>query len=539
MKTLLVGINSKFIHPNLSIRYLQANCDFDVAIKEFTIKDNIEYIYKEIISLTPNLVGISVYIWNIELVKVLISKIKTNNPNIEILLGGPEVSYEFDYLFENPRVDYIIRNEGEIAFNRLLHAIIEKTSLTAVPNLSFVKDNKIIHTSSKDILDLNLIKNPLSTLNDDYSHKIAYLELSRGCPFHCAYCLASLEKNVRFFEIERVKNDIVNLYKHGARTFKFLDRTFNIREDLAIELLDFIFQNTFDSAIFQFEINADILTEAFIQHMNELCPPNKIRFEIGIQSTNDLVNSAVDRRQDTQKLLHNIKELKKGNVIMHLDLIAGLPYEDLVSFKNTFDTVFLLYADELQLGFLKLLKGTKLFYNQYLHDYQVDKTSPYELLCNKYLSEKDLDKIHLVEDMLNIFWNKGFMNTSLELITNNLKSPFEFFYDLGLSFISKGLEIHRYQLFEIFQFIEEYISNEEYISEIRLDYLKYHKVKPKIYWDSIKNRNEILRNFQDDNPEYNIDSLYKYSIVTKYRNGYLIVVYFPNKTDLIKITNFR
>ncbi len=534
MKTMLVAINSKFIHPNLAIRYLQANCDFDVLINEYTIKDSIEYIYKDTMIQSPKLIGFSVYIWNIEIIKELIMLFKKRNPEILILLGGPEVSYESDYLFKDYSIDYIIYNEGEIAFNKLLHALIEKTNIENVENLKYMQDGKIKQNHSLDITDLDSLKNPYFTVSEDYSHKIAYLELSRGCPYKCAYCLASLEKNVRFFNIARVKSDIVKLYDNGARTFKFLDRTFNIREDLAIELLEYIYQNDFDGAVFQFEINADILSDNFIDYLNNNCPSNKIRFEIGIQSTNDIVNSAVNRRQNTDRLLNNIRELSKGNVIMHLDLIAGLPYEDLNSFIKTFNTVFKLYGDELQLGFLKLLKGTQLYYEAEKYGYSINRKAPYELNSNQFISSEDLETIHIVEEMLNIYWNKGFIKHSIRLLTENHNSPFHFFLELGRLYLKEGLSYHRYQLHDIFAFLEKYTSEEKYVNEIRYEYLRYHSIKPKIYWENKVNRNDILRDFHSQNKDYKIDSLYKYAVVIRYNDGYIIAVYTPDNTQFIK-----
>ena len=316
MKTVLIGINSKYIHPNIAIRYLKANCDLDVDLLEFTIKDNLSKIYQTIMDSNPNILAFSVYIWNVEIIKKLLTKIKQNGKNITVILGGPESSYESDIYFFQYNVNYIIINEGEIAFNELLKALSFNYSLKNIPNLKYIENGIIKQNKIIDIVNLNDLRDPYDIDLDNHRHKIAYLELSRGCPFHCTYCLASLDNGVRFFSIDRVKNNIVKLYKKGARTFKFLDRTFNVKEHLAKDLLKYIIDNQFKDAIFQFEVNADILSEDFIDFVNKTCPPNKIRFEIGIQSTNDLVNKAVSRRQNTSKLLHNIRELKKGNIII-------------------------------------------------------------------------------------------------------------------------------------------------------------------------------------------------------------------------------
>ncbi len=535
MKTVLIGINSKYIHPNIAIRYLKANCDFPVDIVEFTIKDDISKIYQAILDLNPNILAFSVYIWNVEIIKLLLTKIRGNNKEITIILGGPESSYESDIFFLQYKVNFIIINEGEIAFNELLKVIFKNNSLENIPNLRYIENGVIKQNSISDISNLNNLIDPYNIELDNHQHKIAYLELSRGCPFHCTYCLASLDKGVRFFSTERVKNNIDKLYKKGARTFKFLDRTFNIREDLAKEILNYIIENRFKDAIFQFEINADILSDEFIDYINEIVPPNKIRFEIGIQSTNDLVNKAVSRKQNTSKLLHNIRKLKKGNIVMHLDLIAGLPYEDFNSFKNTFNEAFRLYGDELQLGFLKLLKGTKLFYQKKQFNYSIDSKAPYEIIDNKFITKDELEVIHIVEEALNIYWNKGFLNHSIKLITEDDASPFDFFYNLGKLFLEKNKLFHRYQLTDVFQILEIFVGYNKHIYDIRYDYLKHHKIKPKIYWDNLVPKNKIIRKFHESNLNYNIDSLYKYSIVISNYSGYILAIYYPNKTEFHKI----
>ena len=535
MKTVLVGINSKYIHPNLAIRYLKANCDFPVDIKEFTIKDSKEYIYNNIIEAKPDILGFSVYIWNVEIIKSLLFRLKSEASEIKIVLGGPEVSYDSDEMFNDYSIDYIIANEGEIAFNQLLHALNDHTNLDHIANLRYVKDGAVIKNLSKEITDLNRLNNPYAIDMQDYKNKISYLELSRGCPYHCSYCLASLEKNVRFFDVSRVKEDILWLYNQGARIFKFLDRTFNIREDLAMNLLTFIFDNEFKDAIFQFEINADLLSETFIDNLNRRCPPNKIRFEIGIQSVNPIVNLAVERKQNTEKLIYNILKLKQGHVVMHLDLIAGLPFETLDSFKHTFDTIFRLYGEELQLGFLKILKGTKLSKTQGKYGYDVFETAPYEIKRNDVLSSEDMQIIHSVEEMLNIYWNKNFMNRAMIDITRKLESPFEFFWQLSNQFKLDEIDPHRYQLYEIFETLERFVKKKSEIDLIRYDYLSYHKIKPKIYWQQRIKKNEILRVFRERNPKYKIDDLYKYGVVIRFKRGYLLTIYDPYEKEMIEI----
>ena len=531
MKVELIGINSKYIHTNLAIRYLKVNCEYPVTIKEFTIKDSIDKIINGIMDTDPDIIGFSVYIWNVELIKTILDIIKTKYNNKTIILGGPEVSYEYNEYLENGVADYIIFNEGEITFNKLIDALDNNRDIKDIPNLSYYIDNNIIRNRAQEIQSLNELKNPYKLDNEDIKNKIQYIELSRGCPYQCSYCMASLEKVVRFFDIHRVKEDIKYLYAKGAKTFKFLDRTFNLKAALALDIYRFVIENDFSNAIFQFEINGDILKEEVLDYLVKNAPPNRIRFEIGIQSTNDFVNLSVDRQQDNGKLFDNIQILNNSNVDMHLDLIAGLPYEDYNSFKNTLNTAFKLYAKELQLGFLKLLKGTKLYYQSKEFAYRVHDKAPYELIDNNFIKKEELHKIHIVEEALEIYWNKGFLNRSIKLITENLDSPFDFFLDLGNHFLEKNQSFHRYQLYDIFITLESYLG-ERYKYDIRYDYLNYNNIKPKIYWDNQIKKNDIIRLFSAENPCYNIDTLYKYSVVTEYNDDYLIVLYLPNKKEM-------
>lgn len=532
MKVILVGINSKYIHANLAIRYLKVNCDYPVTIKEFTIKDSIHKIIDNILVDNPDVIAFSVYIWNIELIKEILKVLKADYPDKRIILGGPEVSYEFGDFLKDNLTDFIIYNEGEIAFNELIFSLANNSKIDNIPNLAYLSDNKVTVNKSSEILDLNKLKNPYKLENEDYINKIQYVELSRGCPYNCAYCMASLEKKVRFFNIQRVKEDITYLYNKGARTFKFLDRTFNIKTETALNIYKFIIKDEFKGAIFQFEINGDILKPEVMDFLIHNCPVKRIRFEIGIQSTNHIVNEAVDRHQDTKKLFDNIKKMSLSNVDMHLDLIAGLPYSDYSTFKKTFNSVFKLYAKELQLGFLKLLKGTKLYYQTKKYKYKVQPLSPYEMIENQFITKDELEKIHIVEEALEIYWNKGFLNKSIELITNNIDSPFDFFLSLGNFFLENNTSFHRYQLSDVFSTLEKFLDYNDYIYDVRYDYFRHHPIKPKIYWDNTIRKNDIIREFHTLNPSYNIDKLYKYGVVTKYKQDFLLVFYFVNKKEI-------
>lgn len=543
LKTLLVGINSKFIHINMAIRYLKSNCDFPVDFVEFTIKDKIEAITKSIIDKNYDVIGFSCYIWNIKMIKSIAKQVKKVKPSSTIIFGGPETSYDNEeYLLEGI-ADYIIINEGELAFNQLMRVLHNKNDIRNVDNLKYLQSNSVKVNQLSNIKNLNSLKSPYF-FEEDIVHiknKVQYLELSRGCPYSCTYCLASLEKGLRFFDIDYVFSVIDYLVKNGAKTIKFLDRSFNANKILALDFFKRLVEKDYENTIFQFEINGDVLHQEIIDYLKDNLKSNYIRFELGIQSTNPLVNLAIKRKQNTKTLIENIKQLQNSQIILHLDLIAGLPFEDLNSFKQTFHQIFCLFPSELQLGFLKLLKGTSIRDDAKIHQIRYDEEPPYQIIDNQYISKNDLETIHLVEEMLNIYWNQGFMNNSIKTIVTYWENFFDFFDELGQFHLDNGLSFSRYQLSELFVNLINFLKQKQMLTSaiddsLKLDYLQYNKIKPKIYWDKNIDKNNILRNFFELNKDFSIDNLYKYGLVTSYANGYLITIFSP-KTKVIYYFN--
>jgi anaerobic magnesium-protoporphyrin IX monomethyl ester cyclase len=544
LKNLLIAINSKFIHTNTAIRYLKANCSFSVEILEFTIKDEVSKIIQEIIERKPEIIGFSCYIWNIEIIEQISLSIKLKLKNCIIIFGGPEVSYEYDeYLLKN-YADYIVINEGEETFDLLLKSISDKTNLDIIPNLAYIKENEITKTPIKQIQNLDKLKSPYYLDEDikNIPNKIQYVELSRGCPYRCSYCLASLEKGLRFIQTESIFEHLDYLNIKGAKTIKFLDRSFNANKSVAYNFFKTLIDKDYQNTIFQFEINGDILDESLIDLLAQKCKPNYIRFELGIQSTNEKVNLAVNRKQNTTKLIKSITQLLKTNVILHLDLIAGLPFEDLASFKNTFNEIFNLHAKELQLGFLKLLKGTKLKKEADIHNYEYSNKPPYEIVKDKYISQEELTLIHHVEIMLDIYWNKGFMNESIIRIISHFNDPFDFFLKIYDYYQSNNLSFKRYQLYDLFINLMAFINYNgikelEILDELKFNYLSFHKIKPKVFWKDSINKQAILRELFSVDSSYNLDKLYKYSTVTTYKDGYLISLYYPKAHEHLYFAN--
>lgn len=531
MDILLVAINAKYIHTNNAVRLLKANSRFTCEYIDFTIHDDLTLMRDKILSSNPKIIGFSCYIWNIELIKSLVKRIKETS-NIPIILGGPEVSYDAPYFLKTLDVDVIIKGEGEAVFDSVISDLLENKPLTASESVCFYRDKSIVNKPIGMIKNLDTLKSPYY-FKEDLNHiskRIAYIESSRGCPFKCSYCLSSLEKGVRFLNTETVKEDILYLLNQGAKTFKFLDRTFNASKHM-IPILDFIIKNATPDAVFQFEITGDILDERILDYIHKHAKKGLFRFEIGIQSTNNLTNKLVDRIQDNEKLFSIIKTIQAHDIIdLHLDLIAGLPKEDLVSFKETFNTVYRLNAKELQLGFLKMLRGTKIRNQADLYGYHYHDSAPYEIISNDYLSDIDIDIIKAVEETLNVFHNKGFFKDIIFTLASQ-SNPFDFFYQLNLYARNASIDFHRYQLHELYKVLEAFITHQELpnhtIDQLRLEYLKRAKVKPHLYFDVVKDKTlkqSIFENL-DGNHTLTQNEFFKHTVIYQSNNKYHIFYY--------------
>ncbi|GHH98410.1 hypothetical protein AM1BK_19530 [Neobacillus kokaensis] len=341
--------------------------------------------------------------------------------------------------------------------------------------------------------------------------RVTYIETSRGCPFSCQFCLSSIEVGVRYFDREKIKEDIRYLMEHGAKTIKFVDRTFNISRSYAMEMFRFLIDEHLPGTVFQFEITADIMRPEVIEFLNQEAPKGLFRFEIGVQSTNDYTNELVKRKQNFEKLKRTVTMVKEGNKIdQHLDLIAGLPEEDYASFRKTFNDVFEMRPEELQLGFLKMLRGTGVRIRAAEQEYVYMDHSPYEILSNNVLSFDDIVRIKQVEDVLEKYWNDHRMDTTVEfLVTNVFPSPFDFFQEFGSYWDEQGWSRIGHQLEDLYRrlysFLEKKAVKElEVISGLmKYDYLRNHKYKPrKPWWQPSFNKSERSAIYKQviDNP---------------------------------------
>lgn len=526
MKVQLIGINSKYIHPANGVFQLVSNSNYPVTYFEATIKDPLEDILSKIED-DLDLIGLSVYIWNVNKISALIPLIKEKYPNLKILIGGPESYFRSDYFLGELGCDYLINNEGEESFNELLGYLEGRCDIKDVSNLFYKVNNTIKFTYTR-LPDITKIKHDYSLIKD-FKNRVCYLETSRGCFFKCSYCMASLETKVRFFDNDKVKQEIKYLMDMGAKTIKFLDRSFNVNKKYMLDILNYLVQIDNHYTVFQFEIVGDLLDDEVISFITNNIRPGYLRFEIGIQSVNNSTTKAVCRRQNFEKLSSNIQRIK-NNVTIHADLIAGLPFENLESFKQTFNKSYLIFVDELQLGFLKELKGTKISNEKDLHDYVFDSQSPYEVISNKYITPSELAIIHQAEEGLEKYHNKGNFKKTMDYLFNTCKlDPFETFRELYLN-SNCNLRINHDQVsLNLFNSLKDKAEvNPEYLLYlIKQDYLEKYNVRPKIWWENNierSERNELYKQFAMTY-NLNIDTLFNYGRLEKYNNEYYLIIY--------------
>lgn len=535
MKALITTLNSKYVHTNLAIRYLKAQVEdiLDIKLKEFTINTNLNYILKKIYEEKADLIIFSTYIWNLEETLKISRSLKKIKKDIKILLGGPEVSFEEkDLLLKNDCIDYIIRGEGEFTFKEFIKAYSKGESLSNIKGLTYKLDDKIIQNEDRELIkDLDLIKSPYINIDkDEYKNKIIYYETSRGCPFNCEYCLSSTLDGIRFFSLDRVKSDIKNLIKSGVKQIKFIDRTFNIEKNRVLELLDFLIEIDDGNINYHLEIAAHVLSKEIIDRL-KYARKGLFQFEIGVQSTNEQTLREIGRYQDFNKLKENVLKIKSyGNIHQHLDLIAGLPYENYESFKKSFNDVFNLDVGHVQLGFLKVLKGTKIKEKEVLHGFLYRDYPTYEILQTKYIKYKELEKLKEVEEIVEIYWNSKNFNTSLRFIINNLykNNPFLFFDEFSLYFKNKDyfdISLGINKLYEILLDYFELNLLEKFDS--KMDYIDLFKDLLKFDYMTLGKKNKIPKIFNKIDIEGYKDCCHKFL-----KDIYNLEKYLKDKIDV-------
>ncbi|MGI6451920.1 MAG: B12-binding domain-containing radical SAM protein [Syntrophomonadaceae bacterium] len=432
MKVLLTTLNAKYIHSCLALYYLKRNCQGPWAIetKEFSINDNLNHVMEEVYFFNPDVLCFSCYIWNIEEIRQLARDFKQVRPQTIIVFGGPEISFDAEpFLKENTFVDIIVRGEGEITLSNLLRCLYYKQDLANVKGITYRQKAKVRENPDQEVvINLDDIQAPYGEDNMPSNDQVIYYETSRGCPFNCTYCLSAISSPIRFFSLDRVKKDLSWLISKKPRKIKFVDRTFNCHEPRAMEIMKYLLEQD-SSTRFHFEICADLLSDEMMSFLRTV-PPGVFEFEIGVQSTLGEALRAVNRRSHWQRLQENIKKLSSfNNIHLHLDLIAGLPFEAYADFAVSFNDVYNLQPHVIQLGFLKILKGSPLSREAAQHGYLWQSRPPYQVLSNKYITYEQLVKLAHIEDLVERYYNSGGMkNTLAFLIKNQLKGDaFSFF----------------------------------------------------------------------------------------------------------------
>ena len=443
MKILLAACNAKYIHSNLAVYDLQAYASEytdHIILKEYTINQQKDDIMRDIYLEHPDVVCVSCYIWNISFVKELMADLAKILPDADFWAGGPEVSYDAEkFLSENPEFTGVMVGEGEETFQELSGYYVKKNpeKLENIIGICYRDGEKIIHNGWRQIMDLSSIPFIYKDLSE-FKNRIIYYESSRGCPFSCSYCLSSVDKKLRFRDIEMVKKELQFFIDHKVPQVKFVDRTFNCKHDHAMAIWKYI--NDHDNGVtnFHFEISADLLREEELQEMSTM-RPGLIQLEIGVQSTNPDTIKAIHRTMDFEKLKGIVDRIHSfGNIHQHLDLIAGLPYEDYDSFRNSFNDVYALKPQQLQLGFLKVLKGSHMM--EMCREYGIvyKNREPYEVLSTKWLDYDHVLKLKNVENMVEVYYNSGQFQKTLKYAESFFPDAFSIYEGLGIFYMEKG-----------------------------------------------------------------------------------------------------
>lgn len=482
MKILLTALNSKFVHSNLAVRYLKAftkDMNYQCKIREFSINDREEKILEEMIKERPNVVAFSTYIWNIEMIRRLSNLIKLVDESIEIVYGGPEVSYDSQNILKELNGEYIIEGEGEKTYREFIEYKLGERDIQSIRGLYYKVNGEVYSNGKRPLMNMSEIVFPYEE-NENLDNKIVYYEASRGCPFNCKYCLSSTVHGVRFLDVDRVKKELQYFIDKEVRLVKFVDRTFNCNHKFTMAIWEFLINQETETQ-FHFEISADILKEAELELLRK-APKDRFQFEVGVQTTNDEVLNKINRFVNFSDIKEKVDELLKiRNIKQHLDLIAGLPGEDYNSFKKSFNDVYSIAPEEIQLGFLKLLRGSSMREEAEEYGMKYSPYPPYEILKTKDISYEELIKLKKVEEMVDKYYNSQKFNNIIKYFVNKFDTPFDFYYELGDYFDKKGYfnrNIGNSEYYRVFlDFNMEILKEDNFILKeiLRYDYLNFNK----------------------------------------------------------------
>lgn len=502
-KVILAALNAKYIHSNLALRYLSRfqnnNQKHHVETMEFTINQRLDFIAEELFRKQPDVVLFSCYIWNVEMLRQLCPILKKIMPDCVIGFGGPEVSYESEtFLRENPAVDFVMRGEGELVFTKYLEHLDagNPATLGEIESLTYRQGDEIFSTPQMHPMDLALLPFPYEDDFSDVQNQIIYYESSRGCPYHCGYCLSSVENGVRFVPLDKVLPDLQKFLDKNVPQVKFIDRTFNCKKSHAMAIWKYLHEHDNGVTNFHFEITADLIDQETIDFLKTV-RKGLFQFEIGVQSTNPQTIRAINRNVDFAALSEIVQQIKDGgNIHQHLDLIAGLPYEDYDSFGRSFNDVYALHPEQLQLGFLKVLKGSMLHQKQKEFEIVYHDTAPYEVLTTHELPYADTLRLKYVEEMVETYYNSGrFLNT-LAYLVPLYESPFAFFEALSQFWVSENyhyLGLSKMGLFDVlWRFVEQNpkVDKRKLQWEMKFDIALHEKPKKLPAWLTVTNEEQ-------------------------------------------------
>ena len=487
MKILLAACNAKYIHSNPAVYDLRAYASRfkeSILLGEYTINQTKDEVLKDIYRSGADVVCFSCYIWNISYIKDLIHDLKKILPGTAFWVGGPEVSFDAEKLLkELPQLAGVMVGEGEETFLELAAYYIEgKGTLEQIRGIAYRDGEEIRHNGWREIMDLSKVPFAYEK-TEDFTNRIIYYESSRGCPFSCSYCLSSIDKKLRFRDLSLVKKELQFFLDRKVPQVKFVDRTFNCRHDHAMAIWKYIQEHDNGVTNFHFEISADLIREEELELMSHM-RPGLIQLEIGVQSTNPETIQAIHRTMNLEKLKKSVARIKSyGNIHQHLDLIVGLPYEDYESFRNSFNDVYSMEPDQLQLGFLKVLKGSSMYQEAEKYQILYKDREPYEVLCTRWLSYKDILRLKMVESMVEVYYNSGQFQNTLNWMVSAWISPFDFYESLGEFYEEKGYgeishsRIRRYEI--LLEFIREKTSFSESLASQYMVYDLYLREKLK------------------------------------------------------------
>ncbi len=490
MKILLAACNAKYIHSNLAVYDLQAYASEyadHIILKEYTINQQKDDIMRDIYLEHPDVVCVSCYIWNLSFVKELMADLTKILPDADFWAGGPEVSYDAEkFLTENPEFKGVMVGEGEETFRELAGYYVEKNpqNLKDMTGVCYRDGDQIIHNGWRQIMDLSKIPFIYKDLSD-FKNRIIYYESSRGCPFSCSYCLSSIDKKLRFRDTEMVKKELQFFIDNKVPQVKFVDRTFNCKHDHAMAIWKYINEHDNGVTNFHFEISADLLRKEELQEMSTM-RPGLIQLEIGVQSTNPDTIKAIHRTMDFGKLKGIVERIHSfGNIHQHLDLIAGLPYEDYDSFRHSFNDVYALKPQQLQLGFLKVLKGSHMMEMCQEYGIVYKTREPYEVLSTKWLDYDHVLKLKTVENMVEVYYNSGQFQNTLEYLEGFFPDAFSIYERLGNFYMEKGYGDVSHTRMRRYEILLEFLEN---VPEISQDRVKDRMVYDLYLRENLKSR---------------------------------------------------